>query len=765
MDNNEDEDSNFVKKYPLIFKKYKPIKKLAKGAFSVLYYGINTHTKEKIAIKIEKRKTINKYLESECFILFSLKGLGIPKVLSFGHNKEYDILIMPLLGKSLQNLYISKNMNFEFKDICLMGIQIIERIQWVHSQKIIHRDIKPDNFLIGLNDPNVIYLIDFGLSKKYRSSQTGKHIKFTEVKKFTGTIRYASVNSLRLRQQSRRDDLESIGYMLIYFIKGSLPWMGIKVTNKKEQYLKLSQIKKNIKPEKLCENLPVELLDYVKYVKNLHFEENPDYTYLKYLFEKMLKKQGFDEDNIYFSWISESAIKKIRKPVNLSKRTSYSRERIYNKIKKNLDNSNRSLSEIRKINSFNNFVDSENKFKNNIIKKNLEEEFNNNNQYESTLNNCNRVPPGINYINNSINNNFISISVSLPKNTNFKQNNVNVNQNYKLNDEQNLQNYILNKNSIKKEFKEVVSEGGYKINLNKNNKSKIYIEKNNKSNNIKYQQFYPKYIENKDILNINSSINFNTSTNSINNYKNINNINYNFNNNTPNIYAKKFLSSDIKNDNKNLTDNSNTHNNSNNYNTYNNISNNNNNVSNLYNRNIKNNMIKAKNNNFFNSYNLSYNNLEDIKKNSYIIKNISTKKNNSNNNIKLFNNINESVAIKNKNILKNFYNWNIKDKKLLNISPYVKKQKSAINQNNNKNKYIDNNELKNEIKRFNIRYNTKENISDKKLIKNKVKKILNPRSIQNNQSADHNKFMNLKNSVNGLKFNSYNNNENNCIIS
>ncbi len=755
-------ESSFIKKYPLIFKKFRPIKKIGKGAFSIIFSGINIYTKEKVAIKIEKRKTIHKYLESECFILFSLKGLGIPKVLSFGHNKEYDILIMPLLGESLQSLYISKNMNFEFKDICLMGIQIIERIQWVHSQKIIHRDIKPDNFLIGLNDPNIIYLIDFGLSKKYRSSQTGKHINFTEVKKFTGTIRYASVNSLRLRQQSRRDDLESVGYMLIYFIKGSLPWMGIKVTNKKENYLKLSQIKKNIKPEKLCENLPVEFVDYVKYVKNLHFEENPDYTYLKYLFEKMLKKQGFDIENIYFSWISESAIKKIRKPVNLSKRTSYSRERIYNKIKKNLNSSNRSLSEIRNINSFNNFVDSENKFKN-IIKKNLEEEFNNNNQYESTLNNDNIVPHRINYINNSINNNFISISVSLPKNTNFNPNNVN--ENYKLNDDQNLQNYILNKNTIKKELKEVISEGGDKINLNKNNKSKIYMEKNNNSNNIKYQQFNPKYIENKDILNINSNINFNTSTNSINNYKNINNINYNYNNNIPNIYSKKILSSDIKNDNKYLTDNSNTNKNSKTYNTFNNTTNSNNNISNPYNRNIKNNLIKSKNNNFFNSYNLSYNNLEDIKKNSYIIKNISTKKNNSNNNIKLFNNnINESVEVKNKKKLKNFYNWKAKDKKLLNISPYIKKQNSAINQNNNKNKFVGNNELKNEIKRFNIRYNTKEYISDKKLIQNKVKKILNARLIQNNQSADHNKSKNLKNYENGLKFNSYNN-ENNCIIS
>ena len=216
------ESKNFIRKYPLIFKKFRVLNHLSKGAFSDIYAGINISTKEKVAIKIEERYIIDKYLETECFFLFSLKGLGIPKVISFGHNKEYDILVMPLLGKSLHEIQRSKNFNFEFKDICLIAIQIIERIQWVHSQKIIHRDIKPDNFLIGLNDPNIIYLIDFGLSKKYRSSTTGNHIKYSKLKKFVGSLRYASVNALKLREQSRRDDLESIGYMLIYLIKGAV---------------------------------------------------------------------------------------------------------------------------------------------------------------------------------------------------------------------------------------------------------------------------------------------------------------------------------------------------------------------------------------------------------------------------------------------------------------------------------------------------------------------------------------------------------------
>ena len=384
--------SNFIKKYPLIFKKFRPIKHLCKGAFCDIYAGINILTKEKVAIKVEERYKMDKNLETECYFLFSLKGLGIPKVISFGHNKEYDILVMPLLGKSLHEIQSTQNFNFEFKDICLMAIQMIERIQWVHSQKIIHRDIKPDNFLIGLDDPNIIYLIDFGLSKKYRSSITGNHIKCTRIKKFVGSLRYASINALRLREQSRRDDLESIGYMLIYLIKGKLPWDNIKIDNKRTSYLKFSQYKKNISPELLCNNLPEEFLDYIKYVRNLNFEDEPDYNYLKSLFQIMLNKQGFEEKKIFFSWINENNISRIKKEINLSKRTSSSRGRILNKIRKSINNK-RSISEIHNgLNSDNFNDDEENKYSYNINnykkKKNNEEnegvvrqkKFGNNNQ-------------------------------------------------------------------------------------------------------------------------------------------------------------------------------------------------------------------------------------------------------------------------------------------------------------------------------------------------------------------------------------------------
>lgn len=191
---------------------------------------------------------------------------------------------------------------------CSNGNQIkyifnkIERLQFIHDKHIIHRDIKPDNFVMGLGqNESKLFIIDFGLAKKYRSSNTLQHIQCTTNKKLTGTARYASINALRGSAQSRRDDLEAIGYVLLYFLRGSLPWQGLKLDRKDDRYRKIYEKKKNTTPKELCKDFPQEFEEYLTYCRNLGFEQDPDYDYLKGLFNKVLRLRNF-EFNSMFDW-------------------------------------------------------------------------------------------------------------------------------------------------------------------------------------------------------------------------------------------------------------------------------------------------------------------------------------------------------------------------------------------------------------------------------------------------------------------------------
>ena len=331
-----DKDENFIKENSIIFKKYKIKKKLAEGAFGDVYMGSCIENKEMVAIKVENRKIVKPLLETEAFFLYSLRGLGIPEVLSFGRLKNYNVLVEPLLDKSLFDIFNERRKRLALEDICLMSKQIIERIHWVHSKNIVHRDIKPDNFLIGKKDPNVIYLIDFGLSKKYKSSTTGKHIRFGFTGKLTGTVRFASANALRGGEQSRRDDLESIGYMIIFFMRGKLPWQGVTGVKKMERYLKIYKMKKNVTPEDLCKSLPKQMTEYMRYVKSLEFEQDPDYKYLRNLFTSLLKKIHDTNDLLLFSWIKLADIPNLKNPINPATRRDSPQSRLYRKIETKL---------------------------------------------------------------------------------------------------------------------------------------------------------------------------------------------------------------------------------------------------------------------------------------------------------------------------------------------------------------------------------------------------------------------------------------------
>jgi len=172
-------------------------------------------------------------------------------------------------------------------------------VEYVHSRYILHRDIKPDNFVIGCGKKqHKVYIIDFGLAKKY-IGKDGKHISYREGKSLTGTARYASINTHLGIEQSRRDDLESIGYVMLYFLRGSLPWQNMKANNKKEKYEKIMEKKLGTPVEILCKGFPNEFVTYLTYCRNLKFEDKPDYGYLKTLLKDLFVKSGYEWDYQY----------------------------------------------------------------------------------------------------------------------------------------------------------------------------------------------------------------------------------------------------------------------------------------------------------------------------------------------------------------------------------------------------------------------------------------------------------------------------------
>jgi casein kinase I family protein HRR25 len=275
-----------------------------------------------------------------------LKGYGIPDVKSYGRSGQFYALVLELLGINLKELKSLKK-RLSLKEISLLAIQIIDRIEYVHSKYIVHRDIKPENFLLGYKNSSTIYIIDFGISKKYRSSRTGKHVRFSKTGKMFGTIRYNTYNASRGLEQSRRDDLESIGHMLIYLVKGYLPWANIGGSNVKKRYFRMLNLKKNTSTKTLCQNLPNEFLEYINYCKNLKFEEDPDYEYLRSLFRKILinlneindkRFSSFSKNSILSNKINSKEIDLSKnKYINLLHRKESSHKRLYRAIQKSLE--------------------------------------------------------------------------------------------------------------------------------------------------------------------------------------------------------------------------------------------------------------------------------------------------------------------------------------------------------------------------------------------------------------------------------------------
>ncbi|XP_032806745.1 casein kinase I isoform X1 [Petromyzon marinus] len=313
--------------------KYRLVRKIGSGSFGDIYLAINITNGEEVAVKLESQKARHPQLLYESKLYKILQGgVGIPHIRWYGQEKDYNVLVMDLLGPSLEDLFNFCSRRFTMKTVLMLADQMISRIEYVHNKNFIHRDIKPDNFLMGIgrhcnkctettagkrkrstqcvsqcldqtsfSGLQQLFLIDFGLAKKYRDNRTRQHIPYREDKNLTGTARYASINAHLGIEQSRRDDMESLGYVLMYFNRTSLPWQGLKAATKKQKYEKISEKKMSTPVEVLCKGFPAEFAMYLNYCRGLRFEEAPDYMYLRQLFRILFRTLNHQYDYT-FDW-------------------------------------------------------------------------------------------------------------------------------------------------------------------------------------------------------------------------------------------------------------------------------------------------------------------------------------------------------------------------------------------------------------------------------------------------------------------------------
>lgn len=315
--------------------------KIGEGSFGVIFEGENilhscqaqTGSKrdssiimanEPVAIKFEPRHSDAPQLRDEFRAYRILNGcVGIPHAYYFGQEGMHNILIIDLLGPSLEDLFEWCGRKFSVKTTCMVAKQMIDRVRAIHDHDLIYRDIKPDNFLISQyqrilpegkvikscasssnNDPNLIYMVDFGMAKQYRDPRTKQHIPYRERKSLSGTARYMSINTHFGREQSRRDDLESLGHVFFYFLRGSLPWQGLKAPNNKLKYEKIGMTKQKLNPDDLLLNnaIPYQFATYLKYARSLKFDEDPDYDYLISLMDDALRLNDLKDDG-HYDWM------------------------------------------------------------------------------------------------------------------------------------------------------------------------------------------------------------------------------------------------------------------------------------------------------------------------------------------------------------------------------------------------------------------------------------------------------------------------------
>ncbi|KAJ6438981.1 casein kinase I isoform delta [Purpureocillium lavendulum] len=276
--------------------RYRVNAQLGEGGFGLVYDGHDIMSKDEVAIKLVHIRDDPRILEDEASIYRALAGgPGIPRIFWYGQQDDYYVLVQELLGPSLEDLFNFCGRRFSLKTVLLVADQAISRIKYIHDKHYLHHDIKPDNFLMGVGRRgNMLYTIDFGLAQEFSGLAS-------EGRSHGRTLRYASINNHNKRKQSWCDDLESLGYVLLYLIRGSLPWQGRKAASEEEKDDLIKDMKTNTSPSSLCEGLPEEFAIYLGYVRSLGFEDRPDYAYLRRLFDRLFVSRGFKHDNV-FDW-------------------------------------------------------------------------------------------------------------------------------------------------------------------------------------------------------------------------------------------------------------------------------------------------------------------------------------------------------------------------------------------------------------------------------------------------------------------------------
>lgn len=273
-------------------------------------------TNKKIAIKFEgvsndRAKPVLFYDQQFLYFLSVQNQCEyVPKFYSYGGCDGFNYLAMQICGPNIGEIQKAAwQGQLSVPTVTHLAYQMLIALSSLHKLRIVHRDLKPDNYCWGtLEDPNTIKLLDFGLSKQYKSC--GKHIPMRFDKDLTGTARYVSINTHKGLEQSRRDDLEALSYVITYLFKGGkLPWIGIHVSDRNLHFKKILEKKMTVDLYMLCDNCPTEMVDFITYCRNLQFDQDPSYTYLVNLLENISYERSFSLLEVQLDWVQNPTFK------------------------------------------------------------------------------------------------------------------------------------------------------------------------------------------------------------------------------------------------------------------------------------------------------------------------------------------------------------------------------------------------------------------------------------------------------------------------